>query len=98
MRIEWSPVALDDRDRIFDYYDIEEDSPRAAILVDERIAQQIEVLIDHPEFGRPGRVDDTRELVISKTPYVVAYRIMGDAIRILRVLHGKQLWPGDIRE
>lgn len=98
MRIEWSPVALDDRDRIFDYYDIEEDSPRAAILVDERIAQQIEVLIDHPEFGRPGRVDDTRELVISKTPYVVAYRIMGDAIRILRVLHSKQLWPGDIRE
>ena len=98
MRIEWSPVALDDRDRIFDYYDIEEDSPRAAIFVDERIAQQIEVLIDHPEFGRPGRVDDTRELVISKTPHVVAYRIMGDAIRILRVLHGKQLWPGDIRE
>ena len=98
MRIEWSPVALDDRDRIFDYYDIEKDSPRAAILVDERIAQRVEVLIDHPEFGRPGRVDDTRELVISKTPYVVAYRIMGDAIRILRVLHGKQLWPGDIPE
>ena len=53
MRIEWSPVALDDRDRIFDYYDIEQDSPRAAIGVDERIARQIEVLIDHPEFGRP---------------------------------------------
>ncbi|MGJ7512525.1 type II toxin-antitoxin system RelE/ParE family toxin [Variovorax sp. GT1P44] len=98
MRIEWSPVALDDRDRIFDYYDIEEDSPHAAILIDERIAHQIEVLIDHPEFGRTGRVDDTRELVISRTPYVVAYRIMGDAIRILRVLHGKQLWPGDIQE
>jgi toxin ParE1/3/4 len=98
VRIEWSPVALDDRDRIFDYYDIEEDSPRTAVMVDERIAQQIDVLIDHPEFGRPGRVEDTRELVISKTPYVVAYRIMGDAIRILRVLHGKQLWPGDIQE
>lgn len=78
--------------------DIEQDSPRAAILVDERIARQIVVLIDHPEFGRPGRVDDTRELVISKTPYVVAYRIIGDAIRILRVLHGKQLWPDDIQE
>jgi len=98
VRIEWSPVALDDRDRIFDYYDIEQDSPRAAILVDERIGRQIEVLIDHPEFGRPGRVDDTRELVISKTPYVVAYHIIGDTIRILRVLHGKQLWPDDIQE
>jgi len=98
VRIEWSPVALDDRDRIFDYYDIEQDSPRAAIAIDERIARQIEVLIDHPEFGRPGRVDDAGELVISKTPYVVAYRIIGDAIRILRVLHGKQLWPDDIQE
>ena len=46
MRIEWSPVALDDRDRVFDYYDIEQESQRAAIAVDERIARQIEVLID----------------------------------------------------
>jgi len=46
-------VALDDRDCILDYYDIEQDSPRAAIAIDERIARQIEVLIDHPEFGRP---------------------------------------------
>jgi len=30
----------------FDYYDIEQDSPRAAIAIDERIARQIEVLID----------------------------------------------------
>ncbi|RZL96482.1 MAG: type II toxin-antitoxin system RelE/ParE family toxin [Variovorax sp.] len=98
MRIEWSPLALDDRDRIFDYYDIDQDNPRAAVMVDERIAQQIEVLIDHPEFGRPGRVNDTRELVISKSPYLVAYRILGDAVRILRVLHGKQLWPADMQE
>ena len=46
MRIEWSPVALDDRDRVFDYYDIEQESQRAAIAVDERIVRQIEVLID----------------------------------------------------
>lgn len=98
MRIEWSPLALEDRDRIFDYYDIDQDNPRAAVMVDERIAQQIEVLIDHPQFGRPGRVNDTRELVISKTPYLVAYRILGDAVRILRVLHSKQLWPTDMQE
>ena len=46
VRIEWSPVALDDRDRVFDYYDIEQESQRAAIAVDERIVRQIEVLID----------------------------------------------------
>ena len=98
MRIEWSPLALDDRDRIFDYYEIDQASPRAAVMVDERIEQQVDVLIDHPGLGRPGRVDDTRELVISKTPYLVAYRILGDAVRILRVLHGRQLWPEDMTE
>ena len=81
MRIEWSLLAIEDRDRIFDYYDIDQDNPRAAVMVDERIAQQLEVLTDHPEFGRPGRVDGTRELVISRTPYLVAYRILGDAVR-----------------
>lgn len=98
MRIEWSPLAIEDRDRIFDYYDIDQDNPRAAVMVDERIAQQIEVLTDHPEFGRPGRVNDTRELVISNTPYLVAYRILGDAVRILRVLHARQLWPDDMQD
>jgi hypothetical protein len=30
-------LAIEDRDRIFDYYDIDQDNPRAAVMVDERI-------------------------------------------------------------
>lgn len=98
MRVEWSRLALEDRDRIFDYYEIDQANPRAAVMVDDRIDNQVDVLIDHPAFGRPGRVADTRELVISKTPYLVAYRILGDAVRILRVLHSRQLWPDDVQD
>ncbi len=43
---------------------------------------------DFPESGRPGRVSGTRELVIAGTPYIAAYRVVGETIRILRVLHG----------
>jgi toxin ParE1/3/4 len=32
-------------------------------------------------------------LVVSDTPYIAAYRIVGDTVRILRVLHGAQQWP-----
>ncbi|WP_181360647.1 hypothetical protein [Variovorax sp. WS11] len=32
-------MALEDRDRIFDYYEFDQESPRVAVLVDERIAQ-----------------------------------------------------------
>lgn len=96
MRLEWSAFALADRDRIFDY--IEQDSSRAAVVVDDRIREQVEVLREFPALGRPGRVEGTRELVISRTPYIAAYRIEGNTVHILRVLHGAQLWPDVLPE
>jgi toxin ParE1/3/4 len=91
MRLEWSILAQSDREAIFDY--IEADSPQAAIVVDDRIREQVEALIRFPESGRPGRVEGTRELVIQRTPYIAAYCIVGDVVRVLRLLHGAQMWP-----
>ncbi len=85
---------MNDREAIFDY--IEEDSPRAAAMVDDRIEAQVELLVRMPEIGRVGRIEITRELVVPRTPYVVAYQIRGRTVRILRVLHGAQLWPDEI--
>lgn len=96
MRLEWSPFALEDRDRIFDY--IEQDNPRAAVAVDDRIREQVETLVKFPESGRPGRIEGTRELVINRTPYIASYRIQDHTVRILRVLHGAQFWPDALTE
>jgi len=96
MRIEWSAFAQADRDAIFDY--IEADSPRSAVSVDDRIRVQVEALAKFPESGRLGRVAGTRELVIQRTPYIAAYRIDGDTVRVLRVLHGARQWPGEMRQ
>ncbi|MGA0588061.1 type II toxin-antitoxin system RelE/ParE family toxin [Dyella sp. KRB-257] len=63
------------------------------MIVDDRIRLQVEQLIRHPESGRIGRVEGTRELVIDRTPYITAYRMAGDTVRILRVLHSAQQWP-----
>jgi addiction module RelE/StbE family toxin len=94
MQLEWSRFAQADREAIFDY--IEADSPQAAITVDDRIRQQVEELMKFPEIGRPGRIDGTRELIIRRTPYIAAYRIAGKTVRILRVLHGAQMWPQEL--
>jgi addiction module RelE/StbE family toxin len=94
MHLEWSVFARVDRKAIFDY--IEEDNPRAAITVDERIRMHVEELTLFPEMGRAGRIEGTRELVISRTPYIAAYRIIGATVRILRVLHGAQQWPDEM--
>jgi len=96
VRLEWSPLAMDDRDRIFDF--IEQDDPRAAIAVDERIATQVLLLLKFPEGGRPGRINGTRELIVRRTPYIAAYRVEKDCVRILRILHSAQLWPGELTD
>jgi toxin ParE1/3/4 len=87
-------LALEDRRRIYDY--IQQDSFLAAELVDDRIRDQVAILKDFPESGRLGRIEGTRELVISKAPYVAAYRITGNAVRVLRILHAAQLWPDEL--
>ncbi|NJL50366.1 MAG: type II toxin-antitoxin system RelE/ParE family toxin [Bacteroidales bacterium] len=94
MKLVWSAFAVADRDGIFTH--IEADNPRAAIVVDERIAAAARRLVDFPESGRPGRVAGTRELVITGTPYIAAYAVTAEAIRILRVLHGAQRWPNEL--
>ncbi len=94
MRLEWSLSAIEDREAIFDY--IEQDNPQAAIDIDEHISVRVEGLRQFPESGRPGRVEGTRELVIDRTPYIAAYRILGDTVCILRVLHGALEWPDSL--
>lgn len=94
MILEWSVFAIADREAIFDY--IEADSPRAAALIDDRIEVGVGGLATFPEMGRMGRIEGTRELVIQRTPYIAAYCIMGDSVRLLRILHGAQLWPEEM--
>jgi len=37
-----------------------------------------------------------RELVIVRTPYIAAYQIADDTVKILRILHGAQQWPEEL--
>lgn len=94
MKLEWSCFALDDRETIFDYIEIE--SPRSAVMVDEKLEAASDQLVVFPEMGRPGRITDTRELVVTGLPYILIYRVASDAVRILRVLHTSQQWPNHL--
>lgn len=96
MQIVWSLFAIEDREAIFSYIEI--DSPRAAARIDDLIEARVELLASSPEIGRPGRVSGTRELAIQRTPYIAAYRVEAESIRVLRVLHGAQLWPDELEQ
>ena len=92
MNVIWSPEAITDLAalRVF----IAENDPAAAQRIVAGILRHIEeVLPDNPEMGRAGRVPGTRELVVPRTPFIVPYRLRGNAIQILRVYHGARRWP-----
>ncbi len=93
MRIAWPSSAREDVHQAFDY--VSHDNLPAALRLVEAIRAHVELLADHPGLGRPGRVPGTRELVIPRTQYVVAYTVDPDArtVVILRVLHGARRWP-----
>lgn len=70
--------------------DIRADNPTAAVRMVERIRVAVERLAASPALGRAGWVADTREPVISGTPYIVPYRVKGEVVQIITVLHGAQ--------
>ena len=61
--------------------------PNAAGMVVERIFEAVAQLPEQPALGRPGRVRGTRELVVSRTRYVVPYRVRAGVVEVLRVFH-----------
>lgn len=89
--IEWLPLASTNRFEQLDY--IAEDNPLAAITQDEQIEHQVDMLMQQPQMGRPGRKKGTRELVISRTPFIVVYRVKGTRIEVIRLLHSSQQYP-----
>jgi len=94
VRIRWLKRADCDLDALAS--DIAHDNPDAAARIALRVIEAVENLGTHPGIGRPGRVEGTRELVVSNTPYVVAYRVHQNVVEVLRVLHSAQNWPDRI--
>ena len=90
--IAWTEQATRQLDQAHDYIEL---SNRAEVAdrITVRIANAVERLLSFPMSGRPGRVRRTRELVVTGTPFIVAYTINGPRIVVLAVYHGAQRWP-----
>ena len=91
MRVRWLRKALRNLDDEASF--VAADDAAAARLVVERVIEAVAQLAEQPGLGRPGRVPGTRELVVSKTQYIVPYRVHGDTIEVLRVFHTSRRLP-----
>ncbi len=91
MRLDWTTPAIRDLVALRAY--IAEHDPRAAAGMAQKILQAVEALTTFPASGRPGKKPETRDLVIPGTPFFAVYRVKGETVEIVRVIHGRQRWP-----
>ena len=91
MEIFWTRAARQEIVAACDY--IARRNPRAAEMVEEHILEAVARLADFPNMGRIGRVAGTRELVITRLPYIVIYSVGTRRITVLHVRHTAQAWP-----
>jgi len=98
MRLVWTPRARADLDEITAY--IAEDNPDAAERVADHIYDMAARLCEQPNLGHPGRKDGTRELIVRKgswrSGYILPYRVRGERVELLAVIHGAREWPADL--
>ena len=87
MKIKWLRKALDNLEQEAAY--ISRENPAAARHVVYRIHKSVALLAENPALGHPGRLPDTRELVVPETRYIIPYRVRPrlQQIEILRVFH-----------
>jgi toxin ParE1/3/4 len=85
VKVIWSPSALREVARIFDYLAVF--NPRAAMEVSVALTDAGDSLIHFPHRGRLVPNTQMRELV-TMYPYIIRYRIIrDDEVHILRVRH-----------
>ena len=91
MRVRWTIPAANQLQNLFEYIAVE--NRTAAYRTVRRIREAILLTAHMPYSGRIGRTEGTREITVSGTSYLVAYRIVENMIHVLAILHGAQEWP-----
>jgi len=95
LKLAWTRLAIEDLDDAYDY--IAATNPGAAADIIERIEKAVAALRLTPSMGRLGRINGTRELVITP-PFIVAYRVAEERIEIIAVIHAARRWPDSFPE
>ena len=91
MRVRWLRRALANLDAEAEYIAVDDAAAAGRVVL--RVLRAVDLLKKNPALGRAGRVARTRELVVAGTPYIVPYRVRGEAVEVLRIFHAARRWP-----
>lgn len=96
LKLRWTRPALSDLIEAQAF--IAQDDLQAAQQVAQRVWDAASNLRNNPDIGRPGHVMGTREWVVTRTPYLIVYRIKNGSVEILRVWHARRDWQNESAE
>lgn len=85
-QLEWSKRAQSDRLKITEFY-AQEASPYIALEASASITKAAIAVAKKPLHYREGKKPGTYEYVMCRFPYTLIYRIEGNRVIIVRVLH-----------
>ena len=88
-RIVWTKSASADLSGLVAW--IAQESQQNAQTVLGRIEESA-LNLANAAYGRFGRVEATYELLVPRTPYIIAYAKTDEIIVILRIIHGARDW------
>ncbi len=91
--IIWSRSARDDLAGIDGYY--RQLNPLFAAKVGRLAIRAALLLAEYPDAGERLDGHGRRRWLVANTPYLLLYRVVGNELRIIRVMHHAQDWkPG----
>lgn len=91
-QIEWKETAEQDLASIALYYTQQVNTGFALEMIADMVAQ-IEGLCIFPLRTRIGRVEGTREYVISRYRYIAVVRVTNSTVEVHNVIHTAQQYP-----
>jgi plasmid stabilization system protein ParE len=89
VKIRWTPEAVDDLARLYDF--LAQHNPQAALRAVTALRNGVRQLVPYPQLGPPVpgfESRDVRRLVIGA--YEMRYELAGEAIHVLRFFHTRE--------
>jgi toxin ParE1/3/4 len=93
VEIVWFEMAEADLINIHQY--IAHDDKKRARNAIKKIVASAQQLACFPHLGKIGRVNNTREFLVAKSPFIIVYRFLEEKseVQILTILHSARMYP-----
>jgi len=90
MKLNWSRRAQHD---LLVLQEFARQKPSLGNRIADALGAACDRIAKMPLSGRPGRVKGTREIVLTGTPFILAYKALARRATILAIIHGARRWP-----